>query len=293
MRFHIVVIEPQGYRYAHFLYDIVKLVAGGLEQAGHETSLGRNQVDQHCINIVIGGHLLRRKEELTAFREHVPAYVVVQTEILNLDGVNDLKNQGHLDAVYLPLLRGALRCWDLSRTNLARYESWGLQGRWLQPGWVPDLEDVPRKVHKDLPFLFYGSTTKHRVAVIKGLRERGHEVCAVYDPVAMYRNDLIGRARVQLVPRQGGRMGQLPWTRILHQVHNHAVPVVEACDDQAWLEDLFLTAPQETYLDFCEEVVARTDLDDQAALAYERLRARPMARIAEWLVDDLNVPAAA
>ncbi len=295
MRFHILVVEPTGYKTAHFLYDLAKLVLGGLEQAGHPTTIAANTLEPRRTNVIVGGHLLPESQVHKIVGSGTP-YVVAQSEVLHAEGMNHQGQPAHLKKVVLPLLRGAQGVWDLCRRNLPVLEGHDIPAQWLTPGWVPHLEDVPRRAHKDYDFLFYGSVTPHRRSIFQALRGRGYRVKGVFDPVALYRNDLIARSTLQLVPRQTGptdpgrSMAQLPWTRIVHQIHNRAVPVVEECEDQAWLQDSFLWAPSAAYLDYCEQVLARGPeaLEAHAEAAYFALRTRPMSQTIERLLDTLN-----
>ncbi len=58
MRFSIFVIEPEGYKYTHFLYDTCKYLCYGIESAGYDCCILRNKLSSDRINIVVGAHTL-------------------------------------------------------------------------------------------------------------------------------------------------------------------------------------------------------------------------------------------
>jgi hypothetical protein len=58
MRFSIFVIEPEGYKYTHFLYDTCKYLCYGIESAGYDCCILRNKLSSDRINIIIGAHTL-------------------------------------------------------------------------------------------------------------------------------------------------------------------------------------------------------------------------------------------
>jgi hypothetical protein len=111
------------------------------------------------------------------------------------------------------------------------------------------------------------------------LQRRGHSVTAVFDPVAVYRNDLIARSKVNLVPKQGGGMNQLPFGRIAYQVSNRCVTVVERCKHQESLQDLFVWAESEDYVDRCEQILAldRAERDALADRHHDLFADRPLS----------------
>lgn len=56
---------------------------------------------------------------------------------------------------------------------------------------------------------------------------------------------------------------------------NGALVVSERCDDRAWLEDRFLTAETDAWVDACQETFARPDREELRAEHFVRFKARP------------------
>lgn len=277
MRVHVAVVSPQNYRFGHFFNDIIRMLMGGLEDAGVTATLAVNKVESDCLNILIGPHLIGTPQEVQQLKDANIAYVAVNTEVVNPTGLNTAANRPYLDQVYLPLLANAVEVWDLAHASKAQLRTHGIDCHWVEPGYTSALEDFRSLENQDIDFFFYGSMTANRQKVLETLARRGHRVEYQFDAPALYRNHLIRRTKVNLTPRQSVDMGQLPWTRILYQVHNQCLAMVEGCNEQAWLEDTFQWAPSETYVEACEALLNREDREDLAKQGYERLRQRPFA----------------
>lgn len=287
MKFQVAVVEPEGYRYAHFLYDIVRLLAGTIEDLGHDCTIAKNNLDPDRVNIIVGAHLVRTAREVQEIMASGVDYVVYQSEIINPDGVNTSGNTRRLEDVYLPLLRGARAVWEGTETNIPSLAAHGIGATWLEPGHHRCLREITHKRTRDIDFLFYGSITPHRAAVFDGLRKRGHTVATAFDPTWMFRNDLIARTRVHLVPRQSLTMNQLPYWRIVYQLHNRCVTVVEECGHQAWLQDCFLWANSADYEELCHQTLLRPDRNKVAAGFHDAFARRPMTDRLGPLVEEV------
>ena len=94
-------------------------------------------------------------------------------------------------------------------------------------GYHPLMEEIHHKKNKDIDFLFCGSITPHRKKLLDELSARGGKIVTMFDDAAMYRNDLIARARIHLAPNQDPGMNHLGSSRITYLLNNHAVVVVE------------------------------------------------------------------
>jgi hypothetical protein len=205
------------------------------------------------------------------------------------DGINVARNKEQMETVYLPLLMGAAAVWDGSRDNIAALERYDIRATYLVGGYHPAMEEIIHKKNKDIDFLFYGSITPHRREMLRALEQRGCQVCVTFDVRAIYRNDLIARAKVNLSPGQGAGMGQLPWSRICYLLNNGSLCVVERCHDQAWLEHCFLSASTDHWIDLCRDTLHRPDRCQIAEEFAERFRKMPFAdRLAEVLESSLS-----
>lgn len=272
MRFSICSIEPEGFKFAHFLYDICKYLCFAIESAGHECCIVRNQLFPDRINVILGAHRLTdpaNVEQMT----RAGRYVLFQSEIVGEDTINNWPVQKSFAAVYLPLMRQAMVVWDRLESNVIRLKQLGIDAE-LFPniGYLPALEEVVHKKKKDIDFLFYGSLTPHRARMIEELRRRGGNVVSVFDNTAMFRNDLIARARVNLAPKQGPEMSHFCENRVLYLLNNRSIVVVERCHNQEWIEHCFPSADTEKWADLCIETLNRPDLDRVADEYFERFK---------------------
>lgn len=284
MRFHICNIEPNNYRYGHFLDDFCRLVCFSLESLGHTCSMGCNQLEPDRVNIIFGGHMLSSVEQVEAIAQSCK-YIAVQHEILNSDGVNLSKNMAHFRNVYLPFLQRAIGVWEGIPRNVPVLERLGLKAGFFRGGYHPAMEEVRHKPVKDIDFLFYGSITPYRRHMLELLGTRGHMVVAVFDVRASYRNDLIARAKVNVAPIQGPGMEHFAYGRVCYLINNRALVVVQQCEDQQWLESTFVTASEEQWVDVCHATLCRPDRDSLVESFVERFRAMPFTRQVEGLLE--------
>ena len=136
MRIHVANIEPQGYRFPHFLDHLVKLVAFGLESLGHNCSIAQNNLEPNCLNVIVGGHLITRSEDIEKILSSGIQYIVLRSEIIRPDGINLLRNYDQMQQVYLPLLHGAVGVWDGSPENLPALAERGIQAQAFRGGYA-------------------------------------------------------------------------------------------------------------------------------------------------------------
>lgn len=284
VKFHVCNIEPQGYAFGHFLDDFCRLMCYSLESLGHSCSLACNQIEPDCINIVFGGHMLGTAEHVETIASAC-SYIAMQHEVLNRDGVNLSQNRQHFQNVYLPFLRRAVAVWEGIPRNLAPLEDFGVKTAFFRGGYHPALEEVQPKLKRDIDFLFYGSITPYRRRMLERLSERGYRVIAAFDPRAAYRNDLIGRAKVNVAPIQGPGMEHFAYGRVCYLLNNRSIVVVERCEDQQWLDSCFVTTSTEFWVDICEQTLLRDDRDAIRDEFCERYRKMPFTEQLQRLLD--------
>jgi hypothetical protein len=284
VKFHICNIEPQGYAWGHFLDDFCRLVCYSLESLGYSCSMACNQVEPDRINIVFCGHMLGTPDHVHSIADAC-TYIAMQHEVLNADGVNLTKNKEHFDNVYLPFMQRALVVWEGIPRNLPALEKLGIRTGFFRGGYHPAVHDVRAKRERDIDFLFYGSITPYRREMLEQLSARGHQVVAVFDPRAPYRNDLIGRARVNLAPIQGPGMEHFAYGRVCYLLNNDSLIVVERCEDQQWLESCFISTSKDNWIDVCEQTLWRDDQDAVRDEFCERYRSFPFTEQMQGLLD--------
>lgn len=283
MRFSICVIEPAGYRYSHFLYDICRYLCFSIESLGFECCILRNKLSSDRINIIAGAHNGTDPAIVEQIRK--TNYILGQSEIITGDSVNNWANQKSFSEVYLPLMRHAQAVWTGIESNIEALSNLGIEADQILIGYHPFMEEIHHKQKKDIDFLFCGSITSHRRKLLDQLVARGAKVVTMFDDAAMYRNDLIARSRINLAPNQGSDMDHFSGSRIGYLLNNRAVVVVERCRDQAMYEHCFPWADTKQWVDLCMETLNRPDFTEIADEYYERFKKMPMADFIAPLID--------
>ena len=285
MRFAICVIEPAGYKYSHFLYDVCRYICFSIESAGHECCILRNQFTRDRVNIIVGAHNQTDQAILKKIKE-AGNYILAQSEIITGDSVNNWAVQKSFAEVYLPLMRQAKAVWTGIETNVEALKKLGVEAEQILMGYHPRMEEIFHKPNKDIDFLFCGSITEHRRKLLDGLIKRGARVVNMFDDAAMYRNDLIARAKINLAPNQGSDMDHFSGSRIAYLLNNHAVVVVERCRDQAMYEHCFPWAETEQWVDLCMETLQRPDLAQITEEYYESFKKIRMVDLITPLLEN-------
>ena len=288
MKFNVTIVDPPDFKFAHFLFDQARYLLHGLESLGHDACITRGSVDPSRMNVLINAHALKNPETVRAIVQSRAPYVVVQTENLSLtDGVNHALGEEHWRRCFLPLIQGAHGIWDFSKENLDVLTQVGVPADVLDWGYHPCLEEIRHKRTRDIDLLWYGSVTPHRHELLTAMAKRGFQVHAVFDPVALYRNDLIARSRIVLALKQTPTQRTTPTGRILYLVNNRSMVAGEASLEPYWLNEFWFGYPTAELVDRLGELLLRDDLSALAEERYERLKTRPMTAFLGPLVERL------
>ena len=274
-RFNIVVIDPPGYRFAHFLFDTARFLQGAIEECGYPCSVRRNDVERGAINVLVGVHLIDDPRWAFGLLASEVPYVVLQTEIITEGGFN-LERAGRFESVFLPLVRGAAAVWESSQPNLEALEALGLAPGFLRFGYVEAIRERLRPAERDLDFFFCGSATPHRRSVLQKLASLGYRVEVRFDDAAFFRNDLMARSEVLVTLRQSDELTHVPAARILHAVNNGCLVAGEHGVSGESVEDLYVWEEGGDTIELLRETRARTDRRTLADEHFSRLRKRPM-----------------
>lgn len=286
MRFSICLIEPDGYKYSHFLYDSCKYLCYTIESNGYDCCMVRNTFYSDRINIILGSHNIIDPAVAKQI-ESAGLYVIVQSELLRDGGITGWPNQSSFTKIYIPLMRRATAVWDGIELNKRFIEKLGFEAEYIPRfGYLPTMEEITHKKRKDIDFLYYGSLTPHRKKKIDELKARGANIVCFFDEAAIFRNDYIARTRVHLSPMQGPGADQIP-TRLLYLLNNRCVVVSEKCRNQDWVEQCFLSADTDLWVDLCMETLHRPDLEQLGDQFFERYKQLDMTALFQPLLDNL------
>ena len=287
MKFNVCIIDPPGYRFTHFLYDLSKLLAYGLEDVGGDCTLTRNRLESGRTNVVMGAHNITHADQVDAIVDAGLPYVFVSTEVVVGKTVNRVEAPEYFENVFMPLLRNAAAVWDAG-DSLPALKQLGIDAHDLRFGFHPRLHEIRHKAERDLDFCFFGSLTERRKAIVEQLRDLGYRIRWMFDDDAIFRNDMLARSELVLTLRQSDTMVQLPQGRLLYLVNNRCVVVGESGTGQAPVEDLFLWTANDDVIELCRETRARNDLRELADVFHQRLEKRPMRAYLEPLVASLR-----
>ena len=104
----------------------------------------------------------------------------------------------------------------------------------------------------------------------------------------IFRNDLIARSKIILSLRQREKIDHLSFARIVYLLNNKSLVVAESCDDQAWLEDCFLYADSDKFIDLCVETIERDDKEQLTEQFHERFKQKKMTDFLKPVVEELE-----
>ena len=288
--FNVTVLDPpENHRYTHFLFDLVRMIAFGLEELGHDCTLTRNRTEPGRTNILVGIHLLTQPDFVESLVDSGHRYVVYQTEIIQPGAINGTALENRFQRILNPLLERAAAVWDTSDDNLAALRKMGVDAQLLNFGYCQGLQEIRHHAERDIDFLFYGSLTTRRREVLGTLEQLGYRVKVMFDDASLFRNDLIARSEVVLTLRQSEAQAHLPQARLLYLVNNGALVSGDSGLGQEPLEDLFLwTREPKDVVELLRQTRARPDRRELAATFHQRFQQRPMARFLEPLVKTLE-----
>lgn len=186
MRFHVCLIQPDGYVHSGAFYELTELVALGLRDLGHECAVQLNAIDPEARNIIVGCHLLD-----AAQRNQLPT----DTIALNTEQVH--RSESPFSAAVLDWAR-RFSVWDYSPLNREALIAQGApRVSLLGIGFHSELLRIA-KAEEDVDVLFYGSLNDRRVAVLEQLQQAGLVVKHLFGVYGAERDVWIGRSKVVL-----------------------------------------------------------------------------------------------
>jgi hypothetical protein len=286
MRFNVVLIDPPSARFGHFLFDLLRLLQGGLEDLGHRCTLRRNTIERGAVNVLVGVHLLEDGRLLDALLDAGSPYVIVQTERLTAGGFNHVPDP-RFDELFVPLAQRAAGIWEGLADNVSALAKLGIESRLLRAGFTERLCQFTPRAERDVDFAFVGSMTPHRRNVLETLRRLGYRVEVLFDDGAPFKNDLFSRTEVNLTLRQHEGQPHLPVGRLLYLVHNRCLVAGDTGEGDEAYRAMFVHERERDVIEMLRRTRANPDRHALADAAFEALRAMPMAAELAPLVEAL------
>ncbi len=277
MKFGVVAIDAINDPTGHWSRDLAQLLVAGLEEAGQDCVLSRNQPEAGRASIVVGAHRIGSPEHQRAFMDADAPYVVVQTARLLGPEMSQPEVAQWFAQSYLPFLRGAAAVWELQPSRMPLLEALGVPSQRLRLGYHSALATLPSKQEQDLDFVFFGTITPHRQAQLVPLQQRGFSVKAIHNEDPFFRDDLLARAKVHVAPRRGDGTARVAPTRLVRILANDGLVVVERGADHHELEDCVVLADTPDFVEACITTIQRPDRAQLAAAHGARFRERSQA----------------
>jgi hypothetical protein len=127
---------------------------------------------------------------------------------------------------------------------------------------------------KDIDFLFTGTRTPYRDAVLEALRQRGYQIAWLdASTPGFIRRDFVARARICLNLKQFAGWEYPSVARFHYHLVNRSLLLTEQTRFRCELTDLVPSAESPRFVDFCQEVHARGGYNAWATALQEKYRA--------------------
>lgn len=291
MNFNVVLIDPAQYKYAYFLTDTCRLIAAGLRELGHTCSLTVNNLDGGSMNVIVGTHLLSEADAQQIVQSGVE-YVAFHTELVRLD---DNKRPvstflgDRFESVMGNLLRRAHRVWDGVDSNIPVLAHMGVDPariRLFWPGYSQELVDVRHRpdADKDIDALFFGSISPYRAELLSRLGQ-SLRVATMLDGPAAFRNDLIARAKLNLVVSGAPDYTYIPSIRTGYLLNNRCAVVAEAAQAEPRFCNMVEMVPRTRFVEHCQELIGSGMTSRLAEASYAQYQQQPFTEILQGLLN--------
>lgn len=282
MRFNVVFLGPESI--LALRQDFLLALRHGLARCGHDVTIDWNRVDPSRTNLLVGAYFLPRDRILQIAQSGL-RYGVVNTEVIKDDLLNHNPEKVDFLGAYVPLIRRGIFAWDVIQDNVAEYERYGVGAHFLRWGYLPELETIRHASEKTLDYYFFGSMTGRRKAMLAALDKAGFKGRHDHSSPGFIRNELIGRARVQLNIIQKDIYTHVNSFRICLLANNRCAILSEKETDPAGYLDYARVADSDGFATAFAELVADGAWQRQADESHERFRALPMEQCMAQLLD--------
>jgi hypothetical protein len=258
MRFHITIMRPAGWYWAHCFDEVAETLVYGLRALGYEVSYKANGTVRGVQNIVLGAHLCDGAIQLPE-----------GTILYNLEQIGG-------GAPIPPELAARFPVWDFSERNLAHWKAHGIDAVHVPIGYVPQLSRFHPLQTQDIDVLFYGSPSTRRDVVIGRLKEYAAYNVVSYQGFSRARDEFIARAKVVLNMHFYDKPHLFEWVRVSYLLANRKAVVSETSeDDPPALAGGLRIVPYAELVNACRALVAdrvtRYQLEQAGFEAFRKL----------------------
>jgi len=282
MKFNIVLVGTQNKKdlvHLKVLLDVSQILQLGLEDLGHEVSLG-SSLAKDTLNIILGYHHLWGKR-LPADYE----CIIYQLEQFyeNDEWAPDLLS--NFKAKYHRTLRSCRYIWDFSKANIEHLANCGIKATYKPIGFHPKMRRIRPDTKKDIDILFYGSTNPRRLKILNELAKK-HTVKILFGVYGPERDAYISRAKIVLgIHFYQARLFDEVRTTFL--MNNRIFTVLEDTPHRKY-DDVLVYAEYDRLVETCEYYLDNENLaSEKAAQAFRVFSRYPESEFLKSAIEKL------
>ena len=258
MNFVVLIPKIEGYIHTEGMRELASAISCGLVRLGHQSSV--EDLDERFAfderrPIVLGVHLLKALPPMELPKSSILYHLEAHGTEMFLQS--------------LPHLRAASHVWDFSEDNIRHLAALGIRATLVEPGYVPELEQIRKSAEKDIDVLFYGSLNDRRIKILLELRARGLNAVHVMGVYGAERDDLIARSKVVLNMHYYENPGLFESIRVSYLLANGVCVVSEGGVGQDGYDKCAVVVPYGSLVETCERYVKYDHLRAIAASARE------------------------
>ena len=225
--YRVVIVMPEGYPHSFCFRELAVLLTSSFKDNNIICDFAFNDFAINRINIVLGYHLLDRKEVECEIIAKKILYIPFQLEQLTSE---EFGFSGKIKFI----LENGISVWDYSKANIEFLKNNNIKAEYLPIGYHKDLErikSVPDE-QKDIDILFYGSLGDRRKKLLNVLTKK-HEVKIVFGLYGKKRDELIRRAKIVLnIHHYSSQL--LEMVRISYLINNKIFVISEESLDNSY-----------------------------------------------------------
>ncbi|KPF64154.1 hypothetical protein IP88_13880 [alpha proteobacterium AAP81b] len=265
MKFNICLVQPPNYIHSQALAELGELIAYGLHDLGHPTTMMVHGIQRDARNIILGCHLAPPGMANSL----PPGSIAVNSEQISDPG-NPIRETVFAWARHVEM-------WDYSPRNVAAFAERHVPVKLLRLGWHPGLKRIAVADPQDIDVLFYGSVNDRRREILDAIAADGMNLVTVFGQYGAARDAQIARAKVVLnIHYYESQI--LEVVRLSYLMNNAKAVVAEVNSDTAVDGDYLpgiCAVPRDGVVAACRRLVddaaARREVEARALATLQRL----------------------
>ncbi len=282
MKFNIVLVGTQNKKdlvHLKILLDVSQILQLGLEDLGHEVSLG-SSLTKDTLNIILGYHHLWGKR--------LPAdydCIIYQLEQFYENDESAVDLLSNFKAEYHRTLRSCRYICDFSKANIEYLANCGIKATYKPIGFHPKMQRIKSDTKKDIDILFYGSTNPRRLRILNELAKK-HTVIRLFGVYGSERDDYISRAKIVLGVHFYQAM-LFDEVRTTFLMNNSTFMVLEDTPHRKY-DEVLVYAEYDKLIETCEYYLENENLiSEKAAQAFHVFSRYPESEFLKSAIEEL------